>query len=541
MKKSNYVPEQVANQLAEYYQNGFDQLFANGHAMQDEVLQDIIELGRNSDYAKDKGFADIKTKEEFWAKVPVSEYEDYRMYVERNMKKDNKQLTDLETEYYLLSTGYSDRGKCYIETHLGALARQLSIDIWNMALTKTEPIMVEPTVKMLAVTNCSPIDQAPNGKDVRRTSGQAAKTLWERNPQLYVFPYEFLEATMSNEDRDYLTALYTLKEKNFNMLFCNNLAYFGVILDYIKKYPQRLIEDIRNGHMTADLKETDRVELERNFLPDSARAEELQHLLEQYGELSVEHIWPNFVFTGAWLAGSVGRLAQDVMRQLPEDMHYLSESYGASEAMFTIPMELNCAYGPLAVYSCYFEFLPLDKSSGPVAMTEVKDGAYYELVITTYSGLYRYNLHDIVRIQGFTGTTANVEFCCRSSEVYSLNNRVVYGYELMEAMEEVEQQETCLLSLYQGYVEDGKLSLLLQLFDQDCAIPDFLNLLQTVMAKKDIPLGKVYFMHKNYRDALYHSLMKNGRTIQSIKLPLITYEKPAAKFVYKVYDFATDL
>lgn len=99
---------------------GFDQLFANGHAMQDEVLQDIIELGQNSDYAKDKGFADIKTKEEFWAKVPVSEYEDYRMYVERNMKKDNKQLTDLETEYYLLSTGYSDRGKCYIETHLGA-------------------------------------------------------------------------------------------------------------------------------------------------------------------------------------------------------------------------------------------------------------------------------------------------------------------------------------------------------------------------------------------------------------------------------------
>ena len=29
---------------------------------------------------------------------------------------------------------------------------------------------------------------------------------------------EFLEAEMSNDDRDYLTALYTLKQKGFNMI-----------------------------------------------------------------------------------------------------------------------------------------------------------------------------------------------------------------------------------------------------------------------------------------------------------------------------------
>ena len=35
-------------------------------------------------------------------------------------------------------------------------------------------------------------------------------------------------------------------------------------------------------------------------------------------------------------------------------------------------------------------------------MWEVVDGVCYELLVTTYSGLYRYNLQDIVRIQGFT-------------------------------------------------------------------------------------------------------------------------------------------
>lgn len=233
MGKRQSIPEQVAEHLMQYAQDGWQSLFQNGAAMQDAVLADIIEFGRNSAYAEEHGFAGIRTKEEFLQKVPISEYGDYVSYVQDNMLKDAQQLTDLETEYYLLSTGRSMQGKYYIETKIGALARQLSIDIWNMSLAGKEPIMTDPAVKMLAVTNCAPLDEAPNGKAVRRTSGQAAKMLWERAAQLYVFPYEFLEATMSDDDRDYLTALYTLKEKHFNMLFCNNLAYFGVLLDWI--------------------------------------------------------------------------------------------------------------------------------------------------------------------------------------------------------------------------------------------------------------------------------------------------------------------
>ena len=108
-KKS--VPEMVSEQMAYYYQHGLQPLFDRGAAMQDDVLMDIIELGRNSLYAKEHGFADIQTKEEFYLKVPVSEYEDYRPYVAANMREDTEQLSSLETEYYLLSTGNSNQGK----------------------------------------------------------------------------------------------------------------------------------------------------------------------------------------------------------------------------------------------------------------------------------------------------------------------------------------------------------------------------------------------------------------------------------------------
>ena len=155
--------------------------------------------------------------------------------------------------------------------------------------------MTQPDVKMLAVTNCSPLENAPNGKAVRRTSGQAAKELWENTPDLYVFPYEFLEAEMTNDARDYLTALYVLKEREFNMLFCNNLAYFGVLLDRIDQHAERMIQDIREGVMSVPLKERDRAILEAGFIADEARADELQSILTKDGALIPSAVWPNFV------------------------------------------------------------------------------------------------------------------------------------------------------------------------------------------------------------------------------------------------------
>lgn len=530
------VPEMVSAQLMHYYQHGLQALFDSGTTMQDKVLMDIIELGKNSLYAKEHGFAAIQTKEEFYLKVPVSEYEDYRAYIAENMKKDEKQLSELETEYYLLSTGHSNQGKYYAETYLGALARQVTIDIWNMMLAKAVPIMTEPNVKMLAVTNCSPLEKAENGKAVRRTSGQAAKGLWENNPQFYVYPYEFLEAKMSDDDRDYLTAVYTLKEKHFNMLFCNNLAYFGVILDWIEKCPQQMITDIGTGHMTANLSRQDRTILEADFQADAERAAELQKLLTQKGKLLIQDIWPDFVFVGAWLSGSVGRLARDIMRRLPDTIQYISESYGSSEAMYTIPTDFSCPYGPAAIYSCYFEFLSLDGSGQIVDMAHAEDGKYYELLITTYSGLYRYNLHDIVRIQGFTGTTANIEFCCRSTEVFLVNQKRVYGYELTQCLEQAEAAFGCFLSFYQGLEEDDKLSIVIQPADEQFDGKGFSVCMSEILKNRSLEPGKLYVMPSNYYQKLLRSLMTNGRNMQSIKLPLVADRENLQSWAIGIYE-----
>ena len=105
-----YVPEKIAEKLSDYYQNGWQILFDEGMQMQDDVLLDIISLGNNSAYAKDHGFAGIKTKEEFRARVPISEYSDYRKYIDATIDEISKKLyscclilriTIMKTKIYL--------------------------------------------------------------------------------------------------------------------------------------------------------------------------------------------------------------------------------------------------------------------------------------------------------------------------------------------------------------------------------------------------------------------------------------------------------
>ena len=168
-------------------------------------------------------------------------------------------------------------------------------------------------------------------------------------------------------------------------------------------------------------------------------------------------------------------------------------------------------------------------------MTEVEIGKYYELIVTTYSALYRYNIHDIVRVDGFTGDTANVEFVCRSSDILELCNQRLYGFEFLELMEQVQNDSQCPMTIYQAYVEDGALSVIVQPDHAECNGEGLYASLQRITASKGIPLGNLYLMDKQYCATLFKSFTQFGRTTQTIKLPLIMKRKPFEELVKQIY------
>ena len=86
-----------------------------------------------------------------------------------------------------------------------------------------------------------------------------------------------------------------------------------------------------------------------------------------------------------------------MLRRMPVSTKCFEMGYGASEGKLNIPTKRYSIWVLLQSMSVFYEFRPLTRRRRhAVSLGSRKDGEAYELIITTYSGLYRYNMLDIV-------------------------------------------------------------------------------------------------------------------------------------------------
>ena len=62
---------------------GFDMMTKNPMAVQTKLLMELLQENKDTEYGKKYGFGEIKSIEEYQAKVPVTEYDDYAEYIDR--------------------------------------------------------------------------------------------------------------------------------------------------------------------------------------------------------------------------------------------------------------------------------------------------------------------------------------------------------------------------------------------------------------------------------------------------------------------------
>ncbi|GMP59504.1 hypothetical protein CsSME_00022767 [Camellia sinensis var. sinensis] len=121
------------------------------------------------------------------------------------------------------------------------------------------------------------------------------------------------------------------------------------------------------------------------------------------------------------------------------ELPLLSADYGSSEGW--IGANVNPKLPPeLATFAVlpnigYFEFIPnvevpkqdeiessfLSIEPKTVGLTEVKVGEEYEIILTTFAGLYRYRLGDVVKVVGFHNYTPELQFIYRSNLLLTIN------------------------------------------------------------------------------------------------------------------------
>ena len=105
----------------------------------------------------------------------------------------------------------------------------------------------------------------------------------------------------------------------------------------------------------------------------------------------------------------------------------------------------------------FYEFIPKEditnKEKRFLSCEELEKGKEYYLVVTTPGGLYRYNIDDIITVDGFFNKTPVIEFVQKGMNAVSVAGEKVYESQVNEAINRAVDKNNTVLKFFSACVE----------------------------------------------------------------------------------------
>lgn len=200
-----------------------------------------------------------------------------------------------------------------------------------------------------------------------------------------------------------------------------------------------LANDIRSGRLSSAITDRECRSAMSALLasPNPALADEIEAICGGASWKGIIcRLWPNAKYIEAVLTGSMAQYIPMLRFYSDARIPLVCVMYASSECYFGVNLRPLCdptmvSYTLLPNMG-YFEFIPLEDGLGSgqfkevendklVGLVDVKLGCYYELVVTTFAGLYRYRIGDVLQVSGFYNNAPQFKFICRRNVVLSVD------------------------------------------------------------------------------------------------------------------------
>ena len=203
----------------------------------------------------------------------------------------------------------------------------------------------------------------------------------------------------------------------------------------LEEQSESLIRDLYDGTLTCAGAEQESVGWK--LRKHRRRAKQLEEIRRSEGTLRPKAVWPGLQAIGVWTGGSAAAYLPQV-REIAEDVPIRDHGLHASEGRMTLPLECETSSGVLDIGSHYFEFIPEEEgeSANPTVLEahELQEGCSYFILLTTVSGLYRYNIRDVVECTGFQGTTPMLRFLHKGAHIANLTGEKLTESHIVSAV-----------------------------------------------------------------------------------------------------------
>lgn len=329
----------------------------NPHEVQSELLQNLLLSARHTEFGQRYDFRSIINYDQFKSRVPIHSYEQFYPYIERLMRGEQNILWPSEIRWFSKSSGTTN------------------------ARSKFIPVSPE------ALENC----HFKGGKDLL--------SIYINNyPETKIFDGKGLGVGGSHQ---------------VNELDPTAASFYGDVSAVIMQNLPVWAEFIRTPSLQTALMNSWEEKIERMAQEVSQVNVTqiagvptwtillIQRIVELQGKKNILEVWPSLevFFHGAVAFGPYRSLFKSL---IPSDSMNYWETYNASEGFFGIQDQKNSEELLLMLdYGIYYEFIPVEEldKENPIALSleQVQLGKNYAMVISTNSGLWRYNIGDTIK------------------------------------------------------------------------------------------------------------------------------------------------
>jgi hypothetical protein len=416
----------------------FNALCRTPDQAQERLLGEILGRNAGTEFGRRHGFAGITTLSEFQERVPIASYEDLEPYIKAEMSGQPNQLTKDPPVLFTTTSGTTGARKYIPMTREGKRAKSHLTWLWLCGLYRDHPGIVGG--RILSVVSPEVESHAPSGVPCGAESGHAYRTMPGPVRSMYTAPYGVF--AIEDYEAKYYTLLRLAAGQDISLIATVNPSTIVLLADRLASHTEPIIRDVRDGSLSSDVAVPAELRTALHLRPDPERARRLERAAASAGgKLRPGLAWPKLAAVGCWKGGTVGAYLARFGELFPQGPPVRDLGYYATELRGSVPLRDEGDAGVTAVGTNVLEFYPAGEDRAPegrelLTLDQLEVGQRYFVFVTNASGLYRYEMNDIVEVPEYYGRTPLIRFIQKGKGVVSFTGEKLYEVQVIAAVEQ---------------------------------------------------------------------------------------------------------
>ncbi|KAM0970816.1 hypothetical protein ACFX1T_018737 [Malus domestica] len=426
----------------------------NTDLVQERVLSEILSRNAETEYLKRFGLDGATDRNSFKSKVRVVTYEDLQPEIQRIANGDRSPiLSSHPISEFLTSSGTSAGERKLMPTIHEELDRR------TLLYSLLQPVMnlYVPDLdkgKGLYFLFIKAETKTPGGLVARPVLTSYYKS--EHFKTRPIDPYNVL--TSPNEAilcPDSFQSMYT--QMVCGLVMRQQVLRVGAVfasgllraIRFLQLNWQQLAIDICNGTLNPKITDPSLRETMSGILkPDLELADFItKECCGENWEGIITRVWPNTKYLDVIVTGAMAQYIP-LLEYYSNGLPMACTMYASSECYFGLNLKPMCKPSEVSYTimpnMAYFEFIPHDPSAPPLSryspprlvdLADLEVGKEYELVITTYAGLCRYRVGDVLEVTGYHNAAPQFRFVRRKNVLLSIDSDKTDEAELQKAID----------------------------------------------------------------------------------------------------------